>query len=117
MPTFIFVRQSNLSDLHDALRQPINPHPPFSIMRFNGKIPLVGNTEIDVLRVIERRSTPKEKRRTFAAGQRVKLDQAGFTGLSGIVESGDGKYTLVCFGTMQIKVSTFLLETDGLSGT
>lgn len=112
MPTFVFVRADTLPDLVDIMALPVSPHPPFSIFRWNGRIPLIGDSEIEGLRTEERKVIPKAKQRVFTPGEKVHLPEgAAFGGLTGVVEGRDGKHTLVCFGgATSFKIATFLLQ-------
>lgn len=123
MPSFVFARAEQLADLAACLAAPINPHPPFSIFRHAGRIPLIAEREIAALRSEEAkwrdreaRAAAKAHRREFVAGQRVHVDQPAFAGLEGIVEEGGDQFALVAFGgAIRLKISTFLLRTDGVN--
>lgn len=115
MPTFVFAPASDAYRLFDEARNPGSSHPDFSIFRFNGKVPLIADRELEKLRTEERKVTPKERRRIFLKQQRVKVPEGPFAGMSGVVEQGDGKWTLVAFpGSKAIKIATFLLVEDVL---
>jgi len=120
MPTFVFARAAQLTDIIRALAAPSSRHPPFSIFRHAGRIPLIAEREIAHLRAEEAkwrdraaRAAAKASRHDFVAGQRVRVDQPAFAGLEGIVEEGGDQFALVAFnGAVRLKIATFLLRTD-----
>lgn len=116
LPSYAFARASSLNGLMmESLRQ-VSPHPPFSIFRYCGRIPLISDRSLDNLRKIERRNLPEKAARMFKHGERVRISDGGFAGLTGIVKTGKGRFTMVLFPgfSMPIKVSSMLLlgETD-----
>jgi transcriptional antiterminator NusG len=116
MPSFVFARATALADLVGILALPSSPHPAFSIFRYNGCIPLVSDREVERLRTAERRIVPKAKQKIFGIGTRVHIPEGAFAGLSGIVEEGGGKSTIVCFGgNVSFSIATFLLQPDVVS--
>ncbi len=122
MPTFVFARAGLLPALAAIMELPISPHPPFSIFRHLGRIPLLADREIANLRVVEetaqRARLKKSHRYVFPVGQRVNVAEGNFTGLEGVVEGGDGRYALICFGgSMQFKIATFLLRSDDIGSS
>ncbi|HEX8382437.1 MAG TPA: hypothetical protein VF592_03580 [Sphingomonas sp.] len=56
LPTFVFARASHLSALAYAAAEPVSPHPPFSIFRHGGRIPLVNGSDVAGLRDEEGRA-------------------------------------------------------------
>lgn len=124
MPTFVFARADRLRDLEEAAVAPTNEHPPFSVFRWAGKIPLVSDAQIASLRAAEDRATARTEaahrrdrlqadRKFFNPGEQVKVTEGSFSGLSGMVEDGDGKFTFVAFGgSMRVKIASFLLASD-----
>lgn len=116
MPTFVFARADRLGDLMRILRLPVSAHPGFSIFRHAGRIPVIADRDIDSLRAAEDRSKRivlKKQRHVFSVGERVHVPEGSFTGLTGVVQGGDGKFALICFGgSLQVKIATFLLRTD-----
>jgi hypothetical protein len=116
MPTFVFARAEHIADLTAILALPLNPHPAFSIFRHAGRIPLIADGEIAGARAEEdkgKRTKLKAHRHLFAPGTAVSITEGVGLGMSGVVEQGDGKFALVCFGgRMAMKIATFLLRTD-----
>lgn len=124
MPTFVFARADRLKDLEVASQAAVKEHPPFSLFRWAGKIPLVSDQQIASLRAAEdratarteaahRRSRLQAERKFFTPGDQVKVTEGSFSGLSGMVEDGDGKFTFVAFGgSMRVKIASFLLASD-----
>jgi hypothetical protein len=46
------------------------------------------------------------------------MSDGSWTGLSGAVEDGDGKFALIAFGgRLRVKIATFLLERAGVEQT
>lgn len=112
MPTFVFARARDVSDLIRLAATPRKKQPDFSVFHYQGRIPLVSDRAIEPLRTAELRAVPKARKRMFQPGQAVHLPEGAFTGLSGIVEESNGKFTLVCFGRTRVKIDTFLLRPD-----
>lgn len=120
MPTYVFARDHHLHDLLAvaALPSMLTPHPSFSVFRWDGRIPLIADRSLDYLRRGEarylRRVREGQPVKQFAAGDRVQLTEGGFAGMSGMVETSKGKFTLVCFPgfSTPIKVATLLLLGD-----
>lgn len=115
MPTYVFAREHHLHALLRLAVQPASSHPPFSVFRWDGRIPLIADRSLEYLRRGEARFLRRMKEgqplRNFAAGERVQVAEGGFAGMSGMVETSRGKFTLVCFPgfSMPIKVATLLL--------
>lgn len=111
MPTYAFAQAAGLRDLLAESMNPVSDHPAFTVFRHGDRFPLIADRSLDPLRVAERRGTPLEKVRQFDAGERVKLTERGFEGLSGIVETSKGQFTMVCFPgfNIPIKVATMHL--------
>lgn len=113
LPTFVFARADRVIDLARTRLDPRSPHPAFSIFQNSGRVALVSDAEMERLRTAERREAPKQRRQVFAAGTTVRVPEGPFGGMSGIVQKGDDKFTLVAFdGRMKVKISTFLLLPD-----
>jgi hypothetical protein len=83
MPTLVFARAVHLGELAIASVAAVSPHPSFSIFRHAGRVPLVGDAQIDGLRAEEREQaeiiaalreceTRDEERRARAAAMRTK---------------------------------------------
>lgn len=119
MPTFVFVKACHLLDLEICLQLPINPHPAFSIFRYQGTIPILGGGEIAGLRQAEWESNGAPKKTNpFPPGTDVTLTEGAAAGMSGIVETAKGKFALVAFGgSVRWKIATFLLRIDGIGET
>jgi hypothetical protein len=111
MPTFVFAQARHLPDLAALSQSWRNPHGDFSVQRYNDRYPLIADHELRPLRMAERKALPLEQVHTFDAGERVLLSEGGFSGMSGIVQTSDGRFTMVCFPgfAIPIKISTLLL--------
>lgn len=121
MPTFVFVPSQELPGLYPLAKSPLNPHPPFSVFKFDGRIPLVSDGEIERLKTEERRAVPKAKLAQFAKGQSVRVPEGSFAGMVGEVEKTDGGYTVVCFPAfgrhMTVKIATSILRPNDIRET
>ena len=116
MPTFVFARASQRYELASIAAQPFSEHPSFSIFRHLGAIPTIGDTEIAEARRIEergKRAARMGQRQAFTIGQPVKVTEGPGAGLSGeVVKGGDGKFVLVAFAGINMKIGAWLLGTD-----
>lgn len=118
MPTYVFARASQLAALLQLAVDPTSPHPAFSVFRWDGRVPLIADRSLDYLRRGEarylRRMREEQKVKPFAVGAQVMLSEGVGAGLSGIVETTRGKFTLVAFPGYRtpIKVATMLLVED-----
>jgi transcription antitermination factor NusG len=110
LPTYVFAKSARVMDLIDLSNAARKDCPNFSLFHYLSRIPLLEDRALDALRVSEARNTRIEKRRQFRQGETVKMTEGGFAGMSGVVEDGDGRFTMVLFGTMRVKISTFLLH-------
>lgn len=127
MPSYVFARSNHLIDLlemakgNDRPRRGSAPaHASFSVMHWNEGIPVVGDRQLDQLRRLEAKRTPRAKAdRALATGVniRVKLEGGSFAGMRGRVERSDHSTTLVCFDNrMTVKIATSLLSIHDLCG-
>lgn len=116
MPTFVFARATDLARLAEVASSRTSMHPAFSIFRYLGRVPLIADAEMAGARKVEDRDRRKiivKTRRSFSAGQSVKVSDGPAAGLSGeVVEDCNGKFVLVAFGAVQLKIGTWLLGTD-----
>ena len=127
MPTFVFARARHLPELAQCLALPVNPHPGFSVFHYLDRIPLLANTELSALRAAEdrakvraadRRAKGRASGKVIPTGTEVSVSDGSWTGMSGVVEDGDGKFALVAFGgRLRVKIATFLLERTGVEQT
>lgn len=111
MPTYAFARAEHLRDLLAETMKPVSSHPAFTLFRHGDRFPLIADQALDPLRLAERKSAPLAKVQPFSQGEQVKLAERGFEGLSGIVETTKGQFTMVCFPgfAVPIKVATMHL--------
>ncbi|MEG3162282.1 hypothetical protein U1763_17405 [Sphingomonas sp. LB2R24] len=116
MPTFVFARADRRDDLARLAALPFSEHPGFSVFRYLGAIPTIGDAEIAEARRIEERGKRAAKmgqRQAFTIGQPVKVKEGPGAGLSGeVVKDGDGKFVLVAFAGINMKIGAWLLGTD-----
>lgn len=114
LPTYVFARSMNLTDLLQVSADPMSRHPAFSVFHYLNGIPLIADKDLTGLRQIEERDKlnqlrRKPKARIFNPGEEVRVDMGAFTGMSGVVEQDDGKHVMVLFGRMSVKIATFML--------
>ena len=121
MPTFVFARADRRHDLAQISAQPFSDHPGFSVFRYLGAIPTIADAEIAEARRIEERGKRAAKmgqRKAFTIGQPVKVTEGPGAGLSGeVVRDGNGKFVLVAFAGINMKIESWLLGTDGVHDT
>lgn len=121
MPTFVFARAYQLVDLARIAAQPSSSHPDFSIFRHLGRVPLILDAEVAEARRVEergRRAAIVGTRKSFVVGQPVRVSEGPGAGLSGeVVANGDGKFVLVAFGAVRLKIGAWLLGTDEVQTT
>lgn len=129
IPTFVFARAEHLVALIALARSPslnyrvwdsekrrmvTKGHPHFSVFRFAGEYQLVPDRALAALRLAERRTAPKTTSQPFRPGDRVKLTEGGFAGLSGVVESIDRTFAMVVFPgfNIAVKIGAWMLLAD-----
>lgn len=129
-PTFVFVRERHVGALLYALRQPVNPHPAFSIMRGPHGFAMVDDALLSGLRDAEAaatRSADARRRAIAGAAARTAKDGlrhalpigvevavpgpfAGFTGL--VMSSTRREARLILPGGFRLKIDTWLMAED-----
>lgn len=129
MPSFVFARAQHIADLIDLSRSPTlnyqvwnkeqrrmvtKGHPVFRLFRSDGGYPTVSDRELQPLRLAEKRTAPKPVGKVFNSGDRIKLTEGGFAGLSGIVERTKGAFASVMFPgfNIPVKIATWMLIAD-----
>ncbi len=123
LPGFLFARSTHLIDLLELSKLAVKPrrgagckdpaHDDFTVMRCNGRIPIIADRDLDDLRRIEARRPRKRASQPFAAGAIVRVTEGPATGMTGTVAGGDRKHTAVCFnGRFVVKIATSLLTLD-----
>ena len=126
MPSYVFARTRHLIVLLQLAALPVKPrrgkglrkpaHDAFQVMRCFGGIPTVTDKDLDALRALEARRTPRRRaERSFDKGAGVRVEGGSFGGLAGIVERSDQTHTMVCFdGRLRVKIPTCILREDGV---
>jgi transcription antitermination factor NusG len=118
LPTFIFVPADFTDDVRRIVALPNSPHPAFSLFIYRDAIPLILDNELYRIREEEERfrvRVQKTKRFDFSQGDGVRVDDAesAFLGMSGVVESCDGKRAWVKFaGNFRVNIGAWKLLTD-----
>lgn len=118
MPTFVFAQADRMAELlamshapsmmfqiwdAEQRRMVTKGHPHFRVFG-NGTARPIMDRELHHLRLAERKQVQKTKARIFAEGDRVKLTEAGFEGLTGTVRNTRGQHTWVIFPGMPAPV-------------
>lgn len=111
LPSYVFAKVEHLSSLMIEADRIISPHPQFSVFRYCGKVPTISDLALTNLRKIERRNMPEKAARMFATGDKVRMTEGAYAGLTGIVKTGRGRYTMVLLAGARIpvKISSMLL--------
>ena len=114
MPSYVFADARCLIELIELAEAEHKPQPDFRLFRSAGRIPLIADTNLEGLRTIEQKRTVSE-RPAFTKGERVKLLDAGFLGLTGTVESAKGQYVMVAIPGLRfkLKVAAWCLLREG----
>jgi transcription antitermination factor NusG len=128
MPSYVFARASHIIELAELVRSPslqfrvwdpesrrmvTRGHPTFRFMRkLDGEIATTPDRTLNALRLVERKRKPRGKVKPVAIGATVRLDEGGFAGLTGTVESIEGKFALVAFPglPMAVKIAMWMLQ-------
>jgi transcription antitermination factor NusG len=121
MPSYVFAPVDHVDELLRLAHAQQRAHPKFAVFRHRGGIPLIADDQLDALRSEEARKArvfDKWKRKgvkgpVLPKGTEVRFPDGPFQGMSGIVESAEGQFTLVAttiFGkSVEIKVASCLL--------
>jgi transcription antitermination factor NusG len=127
MPSYIFARAHHLVDLLQMANMPFKPrrsrgqpaHVDFSVMHYHDTYPLIGEKQLQALRQLEAKRTPRARaHKVFGANVevRVKVEGGSFAGMRGVVRRSDFGHTLVCFDKrLEVKIPTSLLFEDEVS--
>lgn len=126
LPSYVFARARHLVDLLGLASMPGKPRPlgnksepahaDFSVMQCFGKLPLVADCDLNGLRTLEAKLTPRKKADwSFRPGASVKVEGGSFGGMTGDVQRSDNAHTLVCFSDkFVVKIATSLLLLDDI---
>jgi transcription antitermination factor NusG len=119
LPSFVFARSRHAHALMILAEAPSKSCPDFTVFKANGSIPVIADSELAQLRFIEKaeaarwmRQRMKQKAPAYESGDVVRIRSGSFAGLTGTVESDDGKFAEISFGPFKVKISTFLLRND-----
>lgn len=139
LPTFVFLRAGQLNDVRRLHALPGSPLPAFSVLSHAGQVPLVSEAQIGALRDEEGRAaaahkgvkdrearlaerSERQRQRailrasapTYVPGDRVRITEPAFAGMTGIVERGQGKAAVVNLGgSISLTIEAWLLEPVG----
>jgi hypothetical protein len=117
LPSFAFARAADINWLLAMSDSPNSPCPDFSVFMQKDRVPVVSEDALGPLRLIEEREAAKllreraksNRKARFKCGDPIRVEAGPFGGLSGIVKSDDGKFTLVSFAGFEVKISSFIL--------
>lgn len=118
LPTFAFVPAGMCDDIRCILASPVNRHPGFRLFTYRDAIPLILDKELAELRLVEERESVairKKDRYNFSERARVRVEdiESAFLGMSGVVESCDGKRAWVNFGgSLRVQIGAWKLLTE-----
>ncbi len=77
LPTFVFANDRDLAALGDIAALSISPHPQFSVFRYGGRIPIVGDSEVTGLREEEERMVAViqaiRDAESYAEGEKIRI--------------------------------------------
>lgn len=73
---------------------------------------MVADEELRGLRLSERKRISPEKQRSYCRGETVMLSDGAWAGMSGIVEKDQGKFVLVTFDRLEVRIARFLIDPD-----
>jgi len=77
LPTFVFANERDLAALGDIAVLPISTHPAFSVFRYGGRVPIVGDAEVRGLREEEARVVALHEAirdaESYAEGEKIRI--------------------------------------------
>ena len=115
-PSFVFARAEELVRLAELSHRP-GRMGAFTLFRYSGAIPLLGDAALGPLRAAETRAAPKRRRRAFKSGQHVRVNGGNFGGLPGTVVRCNGVKTKVCLGAgWRVDIASWHLIEDEVDG-
>lgn len=115
--TFVFAPADDADALIRLLADRVVAHPAFSMLRYERRIVFLADRALSGLRDAEEEARPKvgsaKKRRPdgHKVGSDVRIGDGPYAGMTGCVESSDGRRTLLSFGGSLGRVT---FETDRL---
>ncbi len=121
-PTFAFAAAEHIEQLLAIRRDPLSPHPAFSLLHHRGDVVRIKDSDLAGLRaaqVDEQRkagSLGKQRPAAIEVGVGVRMDEGPFAGMSGIVTSSDGRRTYLNFGGLlgRCEIETSQIQPDQL---
>lgn len=126
MPSYVFVAAAHLLDMLALAAMPFKPrrgaglldpaHASFSVMRWDGKIPMVCEKHLERLRELEAKRTPiKRAAYAFPRNASARVKEGVFGGLSGTVIRSTPAKTVVSFNNgPPVEIPTSLFDQDVL---
>ncbi len=112
LPSYIFANVEQLAVLLAICEAPVSGHREFRIMHTHGRMPLIDDTDLAGLRLLERKSRAAvRKEPSVNTGDAVRLTDGGFAGLTGKVEKAGAQFSTITLDgfTMPMKVANYFL--------
>lgn len=116
LPSYVFARATHLAELLSLASNPTGAHKGFSVWHTADKVPLIADASLEPLRTVERKRTPMQRQLT--PGEKVRLRDGGFEGLTGQIEGIRGQYAMVAIPgfRMPIKIAAWhILQEEPVS--
>lgn len=115
IPSYLFVKAEAMPDVLAIMNSPSKDHREFRLFKHNGGVPLIADSTLDALRLIARRSVAKASPPKLTPGDKVKLTEGGFAGLTATIEKPGKEYSSVTLPGLafQLQVANYhLLQPD-----
>lgn len=111
IPGYLFARTSDMGEVLAIMNSPSKDHRDFRLFKHNGGVPVIPDSQLAPLRLLERKSKAKAEAPRMKAGDTVRLTDGGFAGMTGTIESMGSNFAMVQIGAfkMPIKVAAYYL--------
>jgi transcription antitermination factor NusG len=118
IPSYVFARADRLLDLIALANDPGREHREFRVFKQSDRFPLIADETLAPIRAIEQRRKPRGKVATVKVGAKVRLNERGFEGLDGVVQSVSNKHAMVQFVgfPVPVKIGCWLIA-DGIDAS
>lgn len=95
LPSYLFASAQDMPNVLAIMNSPSKDHRDFRLFKHNGGVPLIADSTLDALRLIARRSVAKASPPKLTPGDKVKLTEGGFAGLTATIEKPGKEYSSV----------------------
>lgn len=111
LPSYLFAQAQDMPTVLAIMNSPSKDHREFRLFKHNGGVPLIADSTLDALRQIARMSVAKATPPALHIGDRIKLTDGGFAGLTGEVEAVGKTYATMRLPgfAMPIQVANYFL--------